>query len=181
MKKELDEKLCKDFPNLYTDRRNDMMATCMCWGFECGDGWFELIYDLSSKLEPLITNIIKKDRKWYRRLYRYISKRLYWLKNHKLFPGEIVRKMGSMSWKDYNKISQRYYPRASQVKEKYGTLRFYMSSETQEMSNLISVAEDLSAVTCETCGKPGKERGRGWYYTACDEHTRKEDLDEWDE
>ena len=40
MKQELDEALCRDFPNLFRDRHGNMMTTCMCWGFECGDGWY---------------------------------------------------------------------------------------------------------------------------------------------
>ena len=68
--------------------------------------------------------------------------------------------------------SKRALYRAVQVKEKYGSLRYYMTYETDEMSDLIRVAEDESAVTCETCGTAGKLRGQGWYYTACDEHTK---------
>jgi len=59
-------------------------------------------------------------------------------------------------------------PRASQVKEKFGTLRFYMSSETAEMSAAIREAEEESARTCEVCGAPGKTRGGGWIETLCD-------------
>lgn len=67
---------------------------------------------------------------------------------------------------------------AEQVKEKYGTLRFYVYGGDERIDGMIRMAEAMSAVTCEQCGKPGKFRGRGWYYTACDEHTREEDLDE---
>lgn len=59
-------------------------------------------------------------------------------------------------------------PRASQVKEKFGTLRFYMTSATDEMYKLISEAESESARTCEMCGAPGKTRGGGWLVTLCD-------------
>ena len=62
---------------------------------------------------------------------------------------------------------------ASQVKEKFGTLRFYMSSSTEEMESWITQAEDESARTCEECGAPGELRGRSWVYTACAEHERK--------
>ena len=34
----------------------------------------------------------------------------------------------------------------------------------------------MSSIICETCGAPGKHRGRGWFYTACDAHTKEEDL-----
>lgn len=55
-----------------------------------------------------------------------------------------------------------------QVKEKYGTLRFYCSSEkdptaNQIISDLTRIAEELSSKTCELCGnssaRSNKERG----------------------
>lgn len=61
-------------------------------------------------------------------------------------------------------------PAASQVKEKYATLRFYTTSETAAMAQAITEAERRSVVTCEQCGAPGKLRGGSWLKTACDEH-----------
>jgi hypothetical protein len=61
MKEELDKKLVKAFPLLYGDRNAPMQSTCMCWGFP-GDGWFDLIWDLSSKLEPLIQKFIDENQ-----------------------------------------------------------------------------------------------------------------------
>lgn len=57
---------------------------------------------------------------------------------------------------------------AVQIKEKYGTLRFYMSCETDEISELIRDAEALSSQTCEACGASGKMRGKTWYEVKCD-------------
>jgi len=65
---------------------------------------------------------------------------------------------------------------ASQVKEKYGGLRFYGDGGDDKIRNFIWFAESMSTITCEKCGAPGKRRGRGWIYTACDAHTREEDL-----
>jgi len=59
-------------------------------------------------------------------------------------------------------------PCAFQVKEKFGTLRYYMSSETDEMTKWIAMAEHLSADTCEECGAEGKLRPGGWIQTLCD-------------
>ncbi|MHA1401141.1 MAG: hypothetical protein ACTSQE_12400 [Candidatus Heimdallarchaeaceae archaeon] len=60
-------------------------------------------------------------------------------------------------------------PYATQIKEKYGTLRFYMSTETEEMSKLIEAAEDVSAKICEGCGAPGAVKNEsGWYTCLCD-------------
>lgn len=124
MTRELDEWLTNRFPNLYRQRGGDLRSTAMCWGFEHGDGWFQIIYNLSEELEAEILKLPE---------------------------------------------SEREYTCASQVKEKYGTLRFYMHSETQEMSYLIQEAEDKSAVTCEACGDPGELRGYGWLSTKCNE------------
>lgn len=46
-------KLLRDFPHLYNQHSLSMMETCMCWGFECEDGWFDLIYRLSKKITDL--------------------------------------------------------------------------------------------------------------------------------
>jgi hypothetical protein len=57
---------------------------------------------------------------------------------------------------------------ATQVKEKYGTLRFYLSSETDEMSTLISEASNESRIICEICGKEGKLKLEvGWWQVRC--------------
>jgi hypothetical protein len=63
----------------------------------------------------------------------------------------------------------------SQIKEKFGTLRFYIHGHDDTLDKLINEAENKSEITCENCGEEGKLRGRGWYYTACDTHTREED------
>ena len=51
---------------------------------------------------------------------------------------------------------------AVQVKEKYGTLRFYMSCETDEIFDLIRDTEALSSQTCEVCGRHAKMRHTRW-------------------
>lgn len=61
MRKELDERLCAAFPHLYYQRNGDLRTTALCWGFQCGDGWFQLLWDLSAKLEPLC---IAEDAKY---------------------------------------------------------------------------------------------------------------------
>ena len=65
---------------------------------------------------------------------------------------------------------ERQFFTAEQVKEKYGTLRFYMSQETEAMTRLIRIAENKSEKTCEVCGKDGIMRGSSWFFVACEEH-----------
>ena len=59
--------------------------------------------------------------------------------------------------------------RVSQIKEKYGTLRFYLGSANGDAFDIADMAESLSEITCETCGDPGKVRNNnGWYMTRCE-------------
>jgi hypothetical protein len=92
----------------------------MCWGFECGDGWFDLIKRLSERLKE-------------------ISERT----------GDDIQ--------------------AEQVKEKYGTLRFYINGGDEEAYKTIDKAERESEHTCELCGN---NAGRlteqfGWWRVLC--------------
>ena len=50
MNKENTKKFLDEFPKLYEQYYLNMSQTCMCWGFDCDDGWFDLIYQLSKKL-----------------------------------------------------------------------------------------------------------------------------------
>ena len=87
--------------------------------------------------------------------------------------------------------------RVEQVKEKFGSLRFYYSFAGKSkltvdvvrrrghvtastapryrkpfpapaVDALVAEAERQSAVTCANCGAPGVLRKQGWYYVSCD-------------
>jgi hypothetical protein len=51
MKKELDEALCAKYPNIFVNRHGDMKETLMCWGFECGDGWYQVLDSLCANIQ----------------------------------------------------------------------------------------------------------------------------------
>lgn len=53
MNKENSEYLTQHYPNLYKDYGGDPRHTLMAFGFEVGDGWFDLLNRLSQKLEAL--------------------------------------------------------------------------------------------------------------------------------
>lgn len=58
-----------------------------------------------------------------------------------------------------------------QIKEKFGTLRYYSSLDGNgEVRKLVRQAELASAETCEVCGAPGVLRERAWLKTLCDQH-----------
>jgi hypothetical protein len=58
-----------------------------------------------------------------------------------------------------------------QVKEKFGSLRFYINEGSDEVFNRITKAERDSYEICETCGEKGELRkDLGWISTLCDKH-----------
>lgn len=63
---------------------------------------------------------------------------------------------------------------ATQVKEKYGGLRFYTDGpDIDEAEPFIKEAEEFCYKTCETCGKQGKLYELGWFKTLCPQHAKK--------
>jgi hypothetical protein len=138
MRQELDKLLCEKYPKMMVNRNKPMMETCMCWGFDCGDGWYNILNQLMGNIQH---HIDWKNRK-----------------------GEVVPQVT-----------------LDQVKEKFGTLRFYYSGGDDAIDGMVRMAESMSGVTCEECGSPGKRRGKGWIYTACEAHTKPEDLNEDEE
>jgi hypothetical protein len=136
MREELDSLLCQKYPKMFVNRNKSMQETCMYWGFECSDGWFDLIDKLCESIQSYIDN-----------------------NSHA--PDRIIPQVT-----------------VDQVKEKFGTLRFYTTGGDRLIDGMIWFAESMSGRICETCGAPGETRGRGYIYTACNEHAKEGDKDD---
>jgi hypothetical protein len=182
MKQELDELLCKKYPKLFVNRNADMRTTAMCWGFECGDGWYNIINQLCGNIQHHIDWSVKNNQ-WD---IEY-NKKLADMKAGDFTQFEI----DSQAWKaDYRedmratmleqepRQAREVCPQVTvdQVKEKFGTLRFYYTGGDEYISGLVAMAESMSGVTCEECGNPGKRVGGGWVTTLCKEHAEARDI-----
>ena len=55
MKKELQDKIYKEFYPIFEDRHKPMSETCMCWGLCVGDGWFDLLWKLCEDIKKALT------------------------------------------------------------------------------------------------------------------------------
>lgn len=63
-----------------------------------------------------------------------------------------------------------------QVKEKFGSARYYMNQSTSYINGAIAMAESMSHVICEVCGQPGISRSGGWIKTLCEKHHQERET-----
>ena len=166
MKKELDEALCAKYPLIFADRNKPMTETAMCWGFECGDGWYNLIDVLCGMLYSEYSQA-KSRYEYAKECFETNGGKTHW--NKPITAEEVEERRLAME------EAAKTVPVASQVKEKFGGLRFYVNGATDKHWNYISFAENMSHRTCEVCGAPGKTYTDGWHQTLCEHHAKLEE------
>jgi len=186
MNAELTDKLITKYPVLFGGVNKSPKESLMCFGIECGSGWFQILNALCIMINNGTDMYFSasQDYPWYIRLWNHAS-----------------TKLGKYKWAiHYGGKFCAPKIEFMQIKEKYGTLRVYLGQtifdkatseiinkypkSTQklldrwhnEVDGAIQLAEDLSSITCENCGKPGEACQRGiWIATMCQECMTKED------
>jgi len=174
MNRKLDEALCAKYPLIFKDRNENMMHTAMCWGFECGDGWYNIIDTLCG----LLTSEYRSAKSRYESIKDKVNQPR-WEGSKDIITQEKIDEFKTKLDEETLKV-----PVASQVKEKFGGLRFYVQAATDKHYQYITFAESMSYRTCEECGNPGKTYTDGWHMTLCDIHAAmngKEEEYEYEE
>ena len=179
MRQELDEKLCAKYPKLFRDRHAPMTVTCMCWGFDVGDGWYNIIDALCGNIQAHVdnqreqrANVLRYNRALSRALAGNLSS-LEWYYSSGEELKDWSKKMIAL---DVARAEFRQVPPkakqviVSQVKEKFGGLRFYIDYGDDTIYGMIRMAESMSYRTCEVCGNPGEPNSEGWISTRCETH-----------
>jgi hypothetical protein len=64
MKTALEKALYEKYPELYRRHDDSSQVTSMCWGFQCGDGWYNLLDDLSAKITLQAKGIVAQGGEW---------------------------------------------------------------------------------------------------------------------
>jgi hypothetical protein len=162
--KELQSELITSYPNFFADVGKSPAESCMAFGCECGDGWYDLIRKACSMISNTLENpgFVKLLPEYYTdgqvTADRYVSPVFRF--------DQIKEKYGGLRM--YYSISQPVDPRherfvQSSIDRRYDYIRGYVSG-------IISYSEDLSEKVCEVCGQPGALSGHGWYSTLCPAH-----------
>ena len=78
MKKELEEKLVRDYPEILQEYHLTPFESCMGRGFECGDGWYNLIDECCDQIrafaeEDKINIIFEQVKEKLGRLTIYVK------------------------------------------------------------------------------------------------------------
>jgi len=101
LKPENDKALCEAFPLLYADRVKSVYETPMGRGFECDDGWFNLIRELSGKLEDILSKVPHEER---------------------FFAFQVKQKFGGLRF--YLRGQGHHYDEADAIIKEYASLSF---------------------------------------------------------
>jgi len=174
MSPELSDKLFRKYPRIFP-------ANSGIKYIECGDGWYEILDALCNTIQEHIRSsreMRAKDLRFNRaiRAGRAGDPR----------PLEKYFEFGQKSYKVDPKIADRVdaliangttikpceaIPQlvATQVKSKFGGLRFYYVGGDEFAQGAISLAERFSRKVCERCGSPAQiKSNRGWLSVLCD-------------
>ena len=139
MDAELQQKLYDKYPDLFSNKDKDIRSSCMAWGCECGNGWYEIISSVCWMIKQHERN---KEG------------------NRKYLENNDPERLASLP---------EYFPvKFDQVKEKYGGLRLYFSGGDEYIEGLVSMAEAFSYQVCENCGNKGQPNKGGWISTLCE-------------
>jgi hypothetical protein len=172
MKKEFDEMLCQKYPKIFAQRNMNPQQTLMCWGFECGDGWYNLLDHLCLNLQSYIDQHNKQRQREVSKKEAYAngySAVLKFYQGDAAQPSEWDEKNAYKTMKEGVVVPDEI-PQvvAVQVKEKFGSLRFYVDGGDDYTAGMIRLAESISASMCESCGIPSKVKNNdGWLSNMC--------------
>lgn len=185
MSPELEQKLFAKYPKIFRDANKSPQETCMAFGLEVGDGWYNLIDLLCCALTYTYSTSLEVSEEDGKRLgiqpYSYKDGKVMYF--FKVEPPQVV---------------------ADQVKEKFGTLRFYYHlhydvsniylAETGKypelekinrryadyMDGVVYFAEIQSSRTCEVSGAEGELHLRnGWFKVLNKEVAKGENYKEY--
>ena len=90
MKTSLQENLFKDFPKLFKQKDLPKERTCMCWGIETPDEWYDIIYKLCLTIQNYIDWNEAKQIEFTQVKEKFGSLRVYYNNQDRWIDGAIA-------------------------------------------------------------------------------------------
>lgn len=155
---DLNEKINSDYSQFLTVNRNGERKLYV----GVGEGWSTLLIQLFKAIEAKGT-----QEQYYLKFVLEYNARIdeaeatgdwstfpsFWYRNRKEIP-VVPDKL-----------------QVTQIKEKFGGLRFYYTGGSDYYRGLVDLVENMSYHICDVCGHPGTLNQRsGWLRTRCEEH-----------
>lgn len=140
------EDVIAKYPKIFADYEGNP-GRCNWYGVP--EGWLGIIDDLCGCIQ------------------RYIDRSSILIDNPEYIEGKTYSKDDSTTWKYLSKHPDQVT--CTQMKEKFGGLRFYENGADEKVDGMIYYAENLADNTCQDCGTR-EDVGRttkGWLSTIC--------------
>ena len=167
MSPELEQKLIKKYPVIFRDAGKSEMESCMAFGCECNDGWYDILDSMCEALTYTYTTGI------------YVNGESVVLDAPQVVAEQIKEKFGTL----------RFYYRLEYPQAYLDLLKKYEGTDSQRtienwaddyrnyFSGIVHYAEVLTARTCEMTGRPGKmhKSGSGWYKVLNEEYAKTDE------
>jgi hypothetical protein len=154
MTPELEQHIREKYPLIFSQRCE----------MSINDGWFDIIDILCGNIQNRIDNVIRQ------REYT-----IEWNKNVNDPDFEWTAAFVEREEREVPELVEQVV--ATQIKEKFGTLRFYYSGGNDYIRGLEAMAVSMSGVICEQCGSPGTSRSnkkQRWILVLCDKHAEEQ-------
>lgn len=138
----------------------------MQFGFECGDGWYWILDKLMGTIQFHIEQENhNRDRE---PKIKWLDKLSWKLRIKTSAKQKLLRKIGEWLWSKQPRGVPHMDFRVTQIKEKFGGLRFYYNGGDKFIDGAVSLSETMSYHTCEICGTTEHVgQTSGWVYTIC--------------
>ena len=181
MNPELDKKLCEKYPNIFKNRYSDPKSSCISFGIECGDGWYKVIDMLCFACENTYSTSIYVDAEDGIKLglkpNEYNKEYYFGIESPQVIADQIKEKFGSLRFYYHLEFDPKLIE--LNVNGKYPEIEKIISRYNDYFDGIVHMAEILSVHTCEITGGEGEmhvsggNRG-GWYKTLNREYAKSE-------
>ena len=156
MTPELEQHIREKYPLIFSHRCE----------MSINDGWFDIIDLLCDNIQHRIDNAVKQRQyaiEWNDQVNDpdndWSDKSSFIKREERVVPDLIEQVV------------------VRQIKEKFGTLRFYYDGGDEYIRGLDAMAASMTSRTCEECGSPGTSRStkkQRWIRVLCDKHAEEQ-------